>query len=749
METERLEGTVSGVKFRNEDNNYSIISIAVGRREYTATGTLPTLAVGEQIILEGSFIEHPQYGKQFKISSFETVMPTDIVGIERFLASGLIKGIKAPLAKQIVRAFGLETLDILEHHPERLTEIKGLGKKKWRTIGESYHRTIHLRNAMVFLTSYGIPASTATRIARRYGEQTEEIIRDNPYRLCTEIDGIGFLTADRIASSLGISRESVFRIHAGLIYVLQEQAAQMGHCYLPAEELVRRACSLLQLPVSLLEPEIDTLAREEKIVSETSDASRRVYLPHYYRAEKEVARRLWDLYTGRPQGNRSRGEIRLHDFERTHSITFSEKQKDAILCALEFGVLIITGGPGTGKTTIIRCILSLLEHEGRIALCAPTGRAAKRMSETTGKRARTIHRLLESTGDGMFNIDENNPLTADCIIVDETSMVDLMLMRALLRAVPVGARLILVGDADQLPSVGAGNVLGDILSSNVIPAVRLTDIYRQSEQSRIVVNAHRINHGELPLLNEKKTDFFFDRRETPQSTRDTIVDLVQTRLPGFIRCPDDARAQTIQVLAPMKKGETGVAALNEKLQEALNPPDPGKESLEYNHILFRVGDKVMQTHNDYSLHWIRVSGSEEAEGEGVFNGDLGVITDIDREEKTMTVLFDDEREVVYNTASGELENLDLAYAMSVHKSQGSEFPVVVIPVWGGPRMLLTRNLFYTALTRAKNMVVLVGREVTIRDMVANNHIARRYTTLSECLYRVSCEKEEKKEEDLS
>ncbi len=749
MDAERLEGNVSGIIFRNEENNYSVISVAVGRKEYTATGTLPALAVGEQIILEGNFTEHPNYGKQFKISSFEVVLPSDRVGIERFLASGLIKGIKKQTARQIVDAFGVETLDVLDEHPERLAEIKGLGKKRWRIIAESYRSTIHLRKAMVFLTSYGISSSTATKIAKRYGDQTELVIRENPYRLCTEVDGIGFLTADRIASSLGISRESTFRLKAGILYTLQEQSATMGHCYLPMEELLHRSCELLHVPLDLLPPALEALSVEDSVTCEKDEKGIRVYLPWFYHAEEEVAQRLCSLYRGAGKSSREKGELRLRDFERTQGITFSEKQKEAILCALEFGVLVITGGPGTGKTTIIRCIISLLQHEGSVTLCAPTGRAAKRMSETTGRKAATIHRLLQSEGEGSFAKNADDPLETNCIIVDEMSMVDLMLMRALLRAIRVGTRLILVGDADQLPSVGAGNVLGDILASNALPAVRLTDIYRQSEQSRIVVNAHRINHGELPLLNEKKTDFFFDRRETPQTTRDTIVDLMQNRLPAFLRCPDAMRAQTIQVLAPMKKGETGVYALNEKLQEALNPPDPAKPTLEYNHMLFRVGDKVMQTHNDYSLHWTRASANNEseteAEGDGVFNGDLGIITQIDREDKTMTVLFDDDREVVYNTASGEMENLDLAYAMSVHKSQGSEFPVVIIPVWGGPRMLLTRNLFYTALTRAKQMVVLVGREVTIRDMVANNHIARRYTTLTDCLYAESARPREETE----
>ena len=734
MEAEKLDGTMAGTVFRNAENGYSVIMVKSGRSLVTCTGILPELAVGEQIILTGSYVDHPQYGRQLKVSSFEIVKPTTLTGIERFLASGLIKGIKSASAKQIVEHFGEETLEVLSEHPERLQEIRGFGKKRCKSIAESFHQCMYLRNAMVFLQTYNIPSTLAQRIAKRYGSETEKVIRENPYRLCTEMDGIGFQTVDRIAASMGISQESEYRLKAGMLYVLQEQSFSMGHCYLPADELLKHSAALLHMPDAVLEHTLEQLSVEKSVRCERTDTELRVYLPLFFAAESDVATRLLDLYTSVPRGSRKKGEQKILSFERKNHIEFSPQQREAIISALEFGVLIITGGPGTGKTTIIRCIISLLQDEGEVSLCAPTGRAAKRMSDATGQEARTIHRLLESEGEGTFARNEEAPLETSCVIVDEMSMVDILLMRSLLRAISPGTRLILVGDADQLPSVGAGNVLGDLLASSVLPAVRLTDIYRQSGESRIVVNAHRINHGEMPFLNEKGTDFFFERKDTPSETAESIIRLVTSRLPGFIHCSNDERAQLIQVLAPQKKGDTGVLSLNIQLQESLNPPSPAKPSITWGDHIFRKGDKVMQTKNDYNLSWVRHTPRGEYEGEGVFNGDIGTILDVDEDGNSITVRFDDDRDVEYSASSGDLENLDLAYAMTVHKSQGCEFPVVVIPVCGGPRMLLTRNLFYTALTRARNLVVLVGREQVIREMVENNHIARRYTALSDCLY---------------
>ncbi len=748
LEEEKLEGTIAGTIYRNDENGYSVIMVKIGRTAVTCTGTLPELAIGEQVILSGTYIDHPQYGHQLKVASFEIVKPTTLTGIERFLASGLIKGVKTSSAKQIVDHFGEETLEVLSEHPERLQEIRGFGKKRWRIVAESYHQCMYLRNAMVFLQTYNIPSSLAQRIARRYGAETEKAIRENPYRLCMEVDGIGFQTVDRIATTMGIALESEYRLKAGLIYILQEQSYSMGHCYLPATELLRYGGSMLRVPDALLEHALEELASEKSICCERAGEELRVYLPFFFQAESDVSSRLLDLFASVPRGNRKKGAERVRAFEKKHHIEFSPLQREAILSALEFGVLIITGGPGTGKTTIIRCIISLLQDEGAITLCAPTGRAAKRMSEATGQEAKTIHRLLESSGEGVFAHNENEPLETSCVIVDEMSMVDLLLMRSLLCALSPGTRLIMVGDADQLPSVGAGNVLGDLLASSVLPAVRLTDIYRQSEESRIVVNAHRINHGEMPFLNEKGTDFFFERKDTPKDTADAIVRLVHSRLPGFIHCSEAERAQHIQVLAPQKKGDTGVIALNALLQESLNPPSPDKPSISWGDHLFRKGDKVMQTKNDYNLAWVRHTARGEFEGEGVFNGDIGTIIDVDEDSNALTVRYDEDKEVEYAGTAGDLDNLDLAYAMTVHKSQGCEFPVVVIPVCGGPKMLLTRNLFYTALTRARTLVVLVGREQVIRDMVENNHIAHRYTALSDCLHRQSLSSSGKMPEDI-
>ena len=512
----------------------------------------------------------------------------------------------------------------------------------------------------------------------------------------------------------------------------------MGHVYLPRAELARKSAQLLKVPEDMCQRQIDQLGLTRELVLNegAAEEGQRVYLPQYDSAEREVATRLCELMASLAPVKSQGANRAIDSFEKSRDIRFSPRQRQAIISALETGVLVITGGPGTGKTTIINCIISLLSHEGDVVLCAPTGRAAKRMTEATGFEAKTIHRLLEYDGDsGNFSRNQDEPIEGDCIIVDETSMVDLMLMRALLRAVEPGTRLLLVEDADQLPSVGAGNVLGDILLSGIVPHVRLTDIFRQSEQSRIVVNAHRINRGEMPLLNEKGTDFFFERREYFRDAAQSIVQLVTGRLPKFLGAqPEDAAdfaLHNIQVLAPAKKGECGVVALNMLLQSALNPASPDKPQVTYGETVYRLGDKVMQTRNDYQIEWRKETPRGWEDGAGVFNGDVGFITAVDTEEHSLTVLYDEEREVVYQSA--QLENLDLAYCLSVHKSQGSEFPAVVMPVVGGPPMLLTRNLFYTALTRARSLVMLVGREEVIRQMVENDHILGRYTALSERL----------------
>ena len=734
---EQVEASVLGTVYRNDENGYSVVMARMGRSEITVVGVLPELTAGEQAVFSGEWVEHPQYGRQLKCSACQLQKPTTLLGIERYLGSGLIHGVGPSTAKLIVQHFGEETLTVLSEHPERLQEVPKMGKKRWIQIAESFREQQQAREAMVFLQSYGIPANLSVKISRLYGERTPEVIRQNPYRLCEDLEGVGFLTADHIGTALGIAPDSEYRIQSAVKYVLRDAAASMGHVYLPRRELTLRAAQLLHVEEALCHRQIQQLALSRDVVLQGGDGEEeRVYLPAFDAAEREVAQRLCELMASLAPV-KSRGAHRDIDrFEKERGIRFSERQREAIISALEQGVLVITGGPGTGKTTIINCIIRLLASEGDVVLCAPTGRAAKRMTEATGYESKTIHRLLEYGGEeGSFARNQENPIEGDCVIVDETSMVDLMLMRSLLRAIEPGTRLLLVGDADQLPSVGAGNVLGDILLSGIVPHVRLTDIFRQGETSRIVVNAHRINHGEMPLLNEKGTDFFFERKEGFGQTAQTIVQLVTRRLPKFLGYAENERTaqavRNIQVLAPAKKGECGVVALNTLLQAALNPPGPARPSLTYGETVFRLGDKVMQTRNDYQIEWRKETASGWEDGAGVFNGDVGFITKVDEEEHSLTVLFDEEREVVYQ--SGQLENLDLAYCLSVHKSQGSEFPVVVMPVAGGPPMLLTRNLFYTALTRARSLVVLVGREEVVRQMVENDHILRRYTTLTQRL----------------
>lgn len=731
---EQVEASVLGTVYRNAENGYSVVMARMGRSEITIVGTLPELTQGEQAVFSGEWVEHPQYGRQLKCAACQLQQPTTLLGIERYLGSGLIQGVGPSTAKLIVRHFGEETLTVLSEHPERLAEVPKMGKKRWKQIAEAFREQQTAREAMVFLQTYGVPATLSVKISKLYGERTPAVIRQNPYRLCEDLEGVGFLTADRIGTALGVAADSEGRIQAALRYILKDAAASMGHVYLPREELERKAAQLLRIDAALCARQVDQLALNRDLIVQEEEAVR-IYLPAYDSAEREVAARLCELMAALPPSRSHGADKEVRRFEKSQGISFGAQQRQAIIKAMETGVLVITGGPGTGKTTIINCIIALMSRENEVVLCAPTGRAAKRMAEATGCEAKTLHRLLEYGGeDSAFARNQDNPIEGDCIIVDEMSMVDLQLMKALLRAVELGTRLLLVGDADQLPSVGAGNVLGDILTSGVVPHVRLTEIFRQEESSRIVVNAHRINRGEMPLLNERGTDFFFERRAYPREAANTIVQLVTERLPRFLGSGEDMAdfaVRHIQVLAPAKKGECGVAALNTLLQSALNPPELDKPQLTYGETVFRQGDKVMQTRNDYQIEWRRETAAGWEDGAGVFNGDVGFITQVDVEEHCLTVLFDEEKEVVYQSA--QLENLDLAYCLSVHKSQGSEFPAVVMPVVGGPPMLLTRNLFYTALTRARSLVVLVGRDEVIGQLVENDHILGRYTSLAERL----------------
>ena len=733
---EKLEASVVSTVFRNPENGYSVLTVQAGRTEVTVVGVLPELGPGEQAVFTGDWMEHKTYGRQFRCALCEIRVPTTLLGIERYLGSRLIRGIGPSTAALIVRHFGEETLTVMAEHPERLMEIPGIGKKRCAMIAESFQEHQGARHTLIALQSYGISANLAMKISQKYGEASLDVIRENPYRLCEELEGVGFRLADRIGAALGIAPDSDCRVQCALKYVLQEAAAAGGHVFLPEGELCRQAASLLQGAPENCARQLTALLLGNELYADTAGEDRRVYLPAFWRAEQEVALRLRQLMTAiRPEP--AAGTRRaIAAFEKRRGISFSPTQREAITRALGSGVFVITGGPGTGKTTIITCILELLSADHETVLCAPTGRAAKRMTEATGAESRTIHRLLEYSGEeGVFRRDEDDPLEADCIIADEASMIDLQLMCSLLRAVRPGARLILVGDADQLPSVGAGNVLGDILESGEVPCAYLTDIFRQSETSRIVVNAHLINQGQMPLLNEKDTDFFFQRKDSFRDTADTIVALMRTRLPGYLRFPPAEAAalipRNLQVLSPTRKGDCGVNTLNMLLQQALNPPAPGRPELTWGETVFRLGDKVIQTKNDYQIAWVRETEAESEEGAGVFNGDIGFVTAVDQEDHALTVRFDDEKDVIYEAE--DLDHLELAYCLSVHKSQGSEFPVVIMPVIGGPPMLLTRNLLYTALTRAKRMVVLVGQESIIRRMVENDHEVRRYTALAERL----------------
>jgi len=721
---EELRATIIETLFRNEENGYTVVQVRAGREQVAVTGVMPEIAAGEQAVFQGEWVTHPQYGKQFKASQLEILKPSTLLGVERYLASGLIRGVGPATARLIVQEFGVKALDIISEQPHRLTEIAGIGVKRAKQIADSFREQYAVRQAMVFLQTYGVSPALAVKISKVYGDRVKEIVLQNPYRLVEDVDGVGFLTADRIAISMGVAPESESRLRAGLIYALQEAAANAGHTYLPLGELLQRAGQLLRVNQELLETHVSALLIARKLRSHImEDGTEGIFLPQMWQAETEIARRLHEQLGAAQVMMQSAAEKQIRHYEKTHGITFSPTQRKAIAMAVQEGLLVITGGPGTGKTTIINCILSLMDTDG-VLLAAPTGRAAKRMSEATGKEASTLHRLLEYGGDaGDFTRDEENPLDCTCLIVDEMSMVDVFLMRALLRALPVGARLILVGDADQLPSVGAGNVLGDILQSGVIPSVRLNEIFRQAESSLIVRNAHAINHGDLPEVNVKGGNFFLERKPYAEQAAQTIVELCQTRLPKFLQSSDPMRH--IQVLSPTKKGACGVHAINTMLQAALNPAGRGKGEMAYGEGVFRVGDKVMHTKNNYNLEWIDAS---ENEGQGVFNGDMGTVLSVDEEDKTLTVLFDDDRTAVYEYAL--LEELELAYCLSVHKSQGSEFRAVVMPCVGGPPMLLTRNLFYTALTRARELVVLVGRDDAVADMVNNNHIAKRYTALA-------------------
>ena len=741
-----VSGYVEKIKYRNEENGYSILSVNSDGLDYVLVGTFPYISEGDFIEASGRDVEHPIYGDQIQVESYELKAPEDTASMERYLGSGAIRGVGTALAARIVRRFKADTFRIIEEEPERLAEVKGISEKMAQAISEQMESKKEMRQAMMFLQEYGISMSLALKIYNEYGSRMYSIIKENPYRLADDIQGVGFKMADEIAQKVGIFTDSDFRIRSGIYYTLLQSVAN-GHTYLPQEELLASASELLHVDPAVMEKHLTDLQMEKKIVvkvneekllkSEEDDstpASRHVYASQYYYTELNTARMLHDLNL---RGAEPETEIRkkLEKICEEERIEPDELQIRAVIEAVNSGLLIITGGPGTGKTTTINTIIRYFEQEEmEILLAAPTGRAAKRMTEATGYEARTIHRLLELTGvpsddkdtSGMhFERNEENPLDADAIIIDEMSMVDIYLMHALLRAVNPGTRLILVGDTNQLPSVGPGNVLRDLIASGAFDVVQLTRIFRQAAESDIIVNAHRINDGERIPLGKRSKDFLFIRREQPDAIISAMLTLVREKLPNYVH----ADMFDIQIMTPMRKGALGVERLNTILQSFLNPKDPSKPEKEVGGTIYRVGDKVMQIKNNYQIEWETRNryGIPVDSGAGVFNGDIGIIREINTFAEELTVEFDEGKMVDYSFK--QLEELELAYAITIHKSQGSEYPAVVIPVYSGPRMLMTRNLIYTAVTRARACVCLVGIPEMLQAMVDNEVEQRRYTGL--------------------
>lgn len=741
-----VSGYVEKIKYRNEENGYSILSVNSDGLDYVLVGTFPYISEGDFIEASGRDVEHPIYGDQIQVESYELKAPEDTASMERYLGSGAIRGVGTALAARIVRRFKADTFRIIEEEPERLAEVKGISEKMAQAISEQMESKKEMRQAMMFLQEYGISMSLALKIYNEYGSRMYSIIKENPYRLADDIQGVGFKMADEIAQKVGIFTDSDFRIRSGIYYTLLQSVAN-GHTYLPQEELLASASELLHVDPAVMEKHLTDLQMEKKIVvkvneekllkpeeDDSTPASRHVYASQYYYTELNTARMLHDLNL---RGAEPETEIRkkLEKICEEERIEPDELQIRAVVEAVNSGLLIITGGPGTGKTTTINTIIRYFEQEElEILLAAPTGRAAKRMTEATGYEARTIHRLLELTGvpsddkdtSGMhFERNEENPLDADAIIIDEMSMVDIYLMHALLRAVNPGTRLILVGDTNQLPSVGPGNVLRDLIASGAFDVVQLTRIFRQAAESDIIVNAHRINDGERIPLGKRSKDFLFIRREQPDAIISAMLTLVREKLPNYVH----ADMFDIQIMTPMRKGALGVERLNTILQSFLNPKDPAKPEKEVGGTIYRVGDKVMQIKNNYQIEWETRNryGIPVDSGAGVFNGDIGIIREINTFAEELTVEFDEGKMVDYSFK--QLEELELAYAITIHKSQGSEYPAVVIPVYSGPRMLMTRNLIYTAVTRARACVCLVGIPEMLQAMVDNEVEQRRYTGL--------------------
>lgn len=728
-----VEGYIEKIVFRNDENGYTVFSLVHDESELTCVGYLTVINEGEFILATGSFTQHPVYGEQFLMEGYEVKEPEDAYSIEVYLSSGAIKGVGKALASRIVKKFGDSTFRIIVEEPDRLSEVKGISERMAIEIYRQFEEKRDMRNAMMFLQKYNITGNLAVKIFQEYGQRMYDILRENPYRLAEDISGIGFKIADDIAGRVGIEPNSDYRIKAGILYVLLQSNSE-GHVYLPENELIFRAKNLLLAEDEAIRRQIMELSIEKKIVRAESKDENLVYSAVFYYMELNVARMLHDLNI-KYDYDKTNLQNRLQQIENITGTILDEQQRTAVREAVNNGLLIITGGPGTGKTTTINAIIKVFEAEGLdILLAAPTGRAAKRMSETTGYEAKTIHRMLElsklTQGDGnnySFERNETNPLETDVLIIDEMSMVDISLMNALLKAVSVGTRLILVGDVNQLPSVGPGNVLKDIINSHCFNVVMLTKIFRQAAGSDIIVNAHKINDGEQIDLDNKSMDFFILKRNESDIITAVMINLIKNKLPGYVK----ATPFDIQVLTPMRKGELGVERLNKVLQAALNPPSQDKREKEYHQGVFREGDKVMQIKNNYQLAWeIKSShGITTQSGAGVFNGDGGVIKEINLFSEYLVVEFDDNRLVDYSFS--QLDEIELAYAVTIHKSQGSEYPAVILPILDGPRMLFNRNILYTAVTRAKKCVVIVGSDSMVKFMIDNKSEQSRYSRLSE------------------
>ena len=730
---ETVTGYVEHIVFRNEDNGYTVFHLNNEDGEVTCVGNFNYITEGELLELRGEYVMHSTYGLQLSVSSSEVKEPEDLLSIERYLGSGAIKGLGAALAGRIVRRFKEDTFRIIEEEPERLAEVKGISERKAREIAEQVEGKKDVRKAMIYLQKYGISTTLAAKIYKQYGQKVYHILEKNPYQLADDVQGVGFKTADEIAMRIGIHTDSDYRIRSGIFYALLQGVAE-GHIYLPEEILLRRTAALLEVEISDIQKYLMDLSIEKKIVLKQTEQGIRVYPSNYYYMELNTAKMLHDLNI---HADIDIGYVsnRLQLIEQDAELSLDEMQRQAVIEAVKHGILVLTGGPGTGKTTTINAMIQYFGSQGLdILLAAPTGRAAKRMTEATGYEAQTIHRLLEVSGnpedgDGRsgFARNEENPLETDILIIDEVSMVDLPLMHALLRAIIPGTRLIFVGDGNQLPSVGPGSVLKDLLQSKCFPTVCLTKIFRQATESDIVMNAHKINRGEPVVLDNKSRDFFFLKRQDANTIISVVITLLQKKLPKYV----DAETYDIQVLTPMRKGLLGVERLNRILQEYLNPPTQKKTEKEYGDKLFREGDKVMQIKNNYQLEWEIATkyGLVVDKGVGIFNGDMGIITNINTYNETLEVEYDEKRKVTYPFQL--LDELELAYAITIHKAQGSEYPAVVIPLLPGPRQLFHRNLLYTAVTRAKKCVTLVGSEDTFYEMIQNAHEQNRYTSLAE------------------